>query len=168
MFVFFSLHVFFLISISVAEVKWWSECCLVIVEPRAGGGGALGKDTLRTSTVPLEGTLVIWLVYFWCGLMHPLWTLLETYNLWLLTWPPFSQLPPCRPPSSPCPGPLCCLLRHSFFGMLRSSAITLHSPIKHLVNIYSLLGSIVGVEGRAQNTKGKDFSEKYIVEGGDR
>lgn len=45
----------------------------------------------------------------------------------------------------------------SFFGMLQSSVLTLHSLIKHLLNIYSLLGSIVSVEGGAQNTKEKDL-----------
>lgn len=44
-------------------------------------GGTMGKDSWRTNIVPLDGTFVIWLVYFWCGLMHPLWTLVGTYNL---------------------------------------------------------------------------------------
>ena len=98
------------------EVKWRSECCLLIMEPRAGGGGALRKDSLKDEYSSTPGHTWHQILYSSCGLMHPLlWTLLETYNLCLLTQPPFCLLPSPYPPTLLCPGPPYCLLRHSLF-----------------------------------------------------
>lgn len=51
--------------------------------------------------------------------------------------------------------------------LLLLSVLTLHSFIEYLLNIYSVLGSVVGEEGGAQNTIGKVLHETYILKGGD-
>lgn len=46
MFVFLSLQILALVSVFIV-IKSWSRCCLVILQPRMGGGGALRKDSLK-------------------------------------------------------------------------------------------------------------------------
>lgn len=129
MFVLFNFHVLSLSSLSIGEVNWWSECCLVIEEPRAGGGGPQRKDSLKDEyssslghTCHLHSTFLLWV-----NAPSSVDSAGQTYNLCLLTWPPFPLFPSPHPPPliwEHCRPPYR-LWRHSFFGHVTIVSVNL-------------------------------------------
>lgn len=127
MFVFFSLQGLALVSVSI-EVKSWSGRCLVIMEPRAGSGGALRKDSLKDKYSSILGHTchLVSIFLLWVNALSSV-DIVGDIQL-VFAYPaslPSALLTPPHPSASPCSGPPYCLLRHCFFSCVTIISVNL-------------------------------------------